>query len=111
MDKKTQDELKKLEDGFFFDDPTDDDDTQTTYSVSLSLASGSESMGTVQVGSETAGATCSKSGIASGTSVTVKAIAGSGYEFVKWSDNDTNATRTITVSSNVTLTAQFQAEG
>ena len=44
---------------------------------------------------------------AHGTEVTLNATPNAGYHFVKWSDGETNATRTITVTSNVTLTAEF----
>ena len=44
-----------------------------------------------------------------GTSVT--AVANSGYEFVKWSDNVTTAMRTDTnVTANITVTAEFTAQ-
>ena len=43
-----------------------------------------------------------------GTSVTIKATPNECYEFVKWSDNDTNASRTFTLTGDVTLTAEFQ---
>ena len=42
-----------------------------------------------------------------GTEVTLTAIPNTGYHFVKWSDGVTDATRTITVIDNVTLTAEF----
>ena len=42
-----------------------------------------------------------------GTEVTLTATPNEGYHFVKWSDGDTNPTRTITVTDNVTLTAEF----
>ena len=42
-----------------------------------------------------------------GTTVNISATPADGYHFVKWSDGDTNATRTIVVTSNVTLTAEF----
>ncbi|MBO5086134.1 MAG: InlB B-repeat-containing protein, partial [Paludibacteraceae bacterium] len=42
-----------------------------------------------------------------GTEVTLTATPNEGYRFVKWSDGDTNATRTITVTADVTLTAEF----
>ena len=42
-----------------------------------------------------------------GTTANITAVAAEGYHFVKWSDGDTNATRTIKVTSNVTLTAEF----
>ena len=42
-----------------------------------------------------------------GTEVTLTATPAEGYRFVKWSDGDTNATRTITVTADVTLIAEF----
>ncbi len=42
-----------------------------------------------------------------GTEVTLTATPAEGYRFVKWSDGETNATRTITVTADVTLTAEF----
>ena len=43
----------------------------------------------------------------SGSSVQIQAIAESGASFQKWSDNNTNATRTVTVNSALTLQAIF----
>lgn len=42
-----------------------------------------------------------------GTSVTIKATPNNGYKFVKWSDGNTNATRTITVTGSAIYTAEF----
>ena len=42
-----------------------------------------------------------------GTEVTLTAIANEGYHFVQWSDGVTEATRTITVTDNITLSAEF----
>jgi hypothetical protein len=42
-----------------------------------------------------------------GTEVMLTAIPNEGYHFVKWSDGVTDATRTITVTDNVTLAAEF----
>ena len=42
-----------------------------------------------------------------GAEVTLTATPNTGYHFVKWSDGVTDATRTITVTNNVTLTAEF----
>ena len=42
-----------------------------------------------------------------GTSVTLTATPSEGYKFVQWSDGNTNATRTFTVTGNVSLTASF----
>ena len=41
----------------------------------------------------------------SGTSVEISCIPNTGYYFVRWSDGNTNATRTITVTEDITLTA------
>lgn len=42
-----------------------------------------------------------------GTSVNIKATANEGYIFSKWSDGDTNASRTIELTKNMSLTAYF----
>lgn len=42
-----------------------------------------------------------------GAEVTLTATPNEGYHFVKWSDGETNATRTITVTADITLTAEF----
>lgn len=44
-----------------------------------------------------------------GTQVTLTATPNAGYQFVRWSDGNTDQTRTITVTSNVTYTAIFEA--
>lgn len=46
---------------------------------------------------------------ANGAQVTIKAVANSGYTFTKWSDNDTNAQRTLTITGDLTLQAIFTA--
>ena len=43
-----------------------------------------------------------------GTEVAINAIPNTGYQFTQWSDNDTNASRTITITSDLSLTAYFQ---
>lgn len=45
-----------------------------------------------------------------GSSVTITATPASGYLFDQWSDGNTSATRTLTVTEDVTLTASFKAE-
>ena len=42
-----------------------------------------------------------------GTKVTLKATPSDGYRFVKWSDGDTNPTRTVTVTRSYTYVAIF----
>ena len=49
--------------------------------------------------------------VMSGTEVTLAATPNSGYHFVRWDDNNTEATRTITVTSNMSFTAYFEADG
>ncbi|MDD7722713.1 MAG: hypothetical protein PUK64_06970, partial [bacterium] len=44
-----------------------------------------------------------------GQSVQITASPASGYEFTRWSDDNTSATRSVTVSSDMTLTAYFTA--
>ena len=66
----------------------------------LTLAVNDPQMGSVTGGGE----------YAADTEVELKATANSGYEFVKWSDGDTNATRTYTTTAAAeTLTAEFKA--
>lgn len=43
-------------------------------------------------------------------SATLKATANSGYHFVKWSDDNTSATRTVTVTKDATYTATFKQD-
>ena len=45
----------------------------------------------------------------SGTSVEISCVPYDLYEFVQWSDGNTNATRTITVTEDITLTAVTRA--
>lgn len=44
-----------------------------------------------------------------GETVTLTATANEGYRFVRWNDNNNEATRTITVTSDTTFTAFFEA--
>lgn len=61
--------------------------------------SSDESMGTVMGGGE----------YAEGTVATLAAIPASGYCFVQWSDGNTENPRQITVTEDVSLTAEFSA--
>ena len=55
-----------------------------------------------------AGGTVSGSGTYNyGATATLKATPSAGYHFVKWSDGNTNASRTVTVTGNATYTATF----
>lgn len=73
-------------------------DTVSYYYYPLTVLSAADSMGTV-----------TGSGVyQSGTKVTVTATAKDGYEFDKWSDGSTEASRTVTISGIDTLTAYFK---
>ncbi len=82
----------------------DGDGTQTEqpitpiYTVTLSV--NDEAMGTV-----TGAGTYEE-----GAEVTLEATANEGYKFVKWSDEETENPRTITVNADVMLTAIFAAD-
>ena len=45
-----------------------------------------------------------------GTVLNVEAIPDTGYDFTQWSDGNTNATRTITVTEDITLTSTYATE-
>lgn len=88
------------ENGIAVYEPEDDDDEEGE-TFTLTVTSADTSKGTV-----TGGGT-----YASGTEVEIKATALEGYVFEKWNDNDTNATRTVTVSGDATYTASFKTQG
>ena len=64
--------------------------------------------GDIQINDRTAAKSDTLS-VASGTEVTIKAIAATGYSFSSWSDGNTSATRTITVTENKTINASFES--
>ena len=66
----------------------------------LTVTSADSQMGSVTGGGE----------YEAGTQATVTAVANSGYQFKQWSDGNTSATRSVTVNSNLTLTATFEVE-
>ena len=69
---------------------------KTVYTVSLTAGTG----GTVSGGGS----------YVYGSSITISATPNSGYKFVKWSDDNTSASRTITITGNVSLTATFEVD-
>ncbi len=75
-------------------------ETPAVKQFTLTVLSANEEQGTV-----TGGGTFDE-----GTSATISATAKSGYQFEKWSDGNTAASRTISVTENLTLTASFKAE-
>ena len=71
----------------------------TNRQYTISVTSANTAQGTV-----TGGGTYSE-----GSRVNVTATPKSGFQFDKWSDGNTQATRTINVSQNLSLTASFKA--
>lgn len=69
--------------------------TTATYTISASVT---------PIGSGTVNGTGKYN---SGSSIELNAIANAGYEFLKWSDGVTDNPRTITVTQDQSLTAQF----
>lgn len=45
-----------------------------------------------------------------GQSVEISASPAEGYQFNRWSDGNTNASRSVTLNSNTTLTAYFKSD-
>lgn len=72
--------------------------TYTVTGYTVSVASNNTNYGTVSGGGD----------IEAGTTTTITATAKSGYKFVKWSDGNTNASRSITVNADATYTATFE---
>lgn len=79
--------------------------TVATYTINLSVSG--QGKVSIDGGNE---ATTAKKNVTSGTNITIKAIPADGWKFTKWSDNNTSASRNITVSSNTNLTAQFEVK-
>ena len=69
--------------------------TGTTYTVTLT------------VNNSQWGQTFGSGLYAENSQVTISATPNTGYHFVQWSDNDTHAVRTFTITSDVTLMATF----
>ena len=76
---------------------------EQTYTVTVSV--NDPAMGSATVNGN---ATAS---VMSGTEVTLAATPNSGYHFVRWNDNNTDNPRTVTVTSNMSFTAYFEADG
>ncbi len=65
----------------------------------VTVVSADSTMGTVSGGGQ----------VQEGDEITITATANAGYRFVRWNDNDTHAVRTVTVTSDMTFTAYFEA--
>ncbi len=75
---------------------------EQSYTVTVSSAD--PTMGSVTVNGN-ASAT-----VMSGETVTLATTANVGYHFVRWNDNDTNAIRTVIITSDTTFIAYFEAD-
>ena len=76
------------------------------YTLTLKTATGNTTQGTVRFGGETAGASASQT-FTYYDGVNIIATPATGYHFVKWSDNNTNANRVVYVTAAATYTATF----
>lgn len=74
-----------------------------TYTVTVSSAD--PTMGSVAVNGETSVT------VEEGETVTLTASANEGHHFLRWNDNNTDNPRTVTVTSDTTFTAYFEADG
>lgn len=76
--------------------------------VTLTVQASPSSYGQVRIGTN-AWSSSTQQQTATGAKPTISAQANSGYRFTKWNDNNTNASRQITIgNSNVTYTAYFE---
>lgn len=73
-------------------------ETIPALGYTITVASADDAMGTVAGGGN----------YSAGATATITATAKDGYEFVKWNDGDTNASRTITVNADKTYVASFK---
>lgn len=62
---------------------------------------------TLKVSPDNSGVVSGGGSYPTGTSVAISASPNPGYRFKQWSDSDTQPSRTIVLSSSLTLTAQF----
>ena len=76
------------------------------YTLTVKTATNNTTQGTVRFAGETAGASVSGT-FNHGAGVNIIATPATGYHFVKWSDNNTNANRTVYVTAGATYIATF----
>jgi hypothetical protein len=81
-----------------------------TYIASFEADAPAQYTITVQSANPTMGTVSGGGTYNAGTSVTISAMANSGYHFTQWNDGNTNATRTIIVNGNATYIASFEAD-
>ena len=80
---------------------------EETASYTITVTTDDASMGMVQLGTA-AEQTSFTEQFNCGEEITITAIPANGYAFDQWSDNSTQASRTITITSDTTLTALFK---
>jgi len=71
-----------------------------TTKYTITVTANVDSMGTVTGGGQ----------YEANATATLTATANAGYQFVKWTDGNTNNPRTVTVTANATYTAEFAAK-
>lgn len=76
--------------------------------ITVNVADYCSTMGKVQINDGPMDNTEKTLDVNPGTTVTIKASPVAGYQFCNWSDGDSNATRTITVSDDCEYTAEFE---
>ena len=81
-----------------------------TYIASFEADAPAQYTITVQSANPTMGSVSGGGTYNAGTSVTISAMANSGYHFTQWNDGNTNATRTVIVTGNATYIASFEAD-
>ena len=77
------------------------------YRHTITLASADSTMGLIALGTQPSSSASQI--VPHGSNVTFRSVAFTGYHFVRWSDNVTDIIRTITVISDTTLVAYFEA--
>lgn len=81
------------------------DDFRVTPNVFVTTSVNDTTMGSATVNGESSITICG------GTDVRLTATANEGYHFVRWNDNNTEATRLVTALSDMSFTAYFEADG
>ncbi len=76
---------------------------EETYTVSVNV--NDPAMGTATVNGNTTAT------VTGGSEVTLTATPNAGYRFVRWNDDNTEETRTVTVTADMSFTAYFESDG
>ena len=76
---------------------------EETYTVTVSV--NDPAMGSATVNGNTTAT------VTGGSEVTLTATPNAGYRFVRWNDDNTEETRTVTVTADMSFTAYFESDG